>query len=339
LKKKVFLIVTAILLLSAFLSYDYYKRIFDVNVELEQDEVFLYIPTGASADQLLDSLNPYLKDTASFIWVAQRKSYWSKIRPGRYKIENNWNNNQLVNHLRAGKQAAINIILNNIKYKRDLADFFGAQLEAPADSFLSLFNSEEALAEYDLSPRTVLGIFRPNTYQLYWNTSAQATLERMIKENKKFWESREAALKRSGLSEQEVVSLASIVEAETAKPDEMPTVAGLYLNRIKRGIKLQSDPTVIYAIQQEFPDTVIRRVLFRDLEYDSPYNTYLYKGLPPGPIRIPNAQAIDAVLNAEQHRYIFMCANPEKPGYHSFASSLRVHNINRDKYIRWVRRQ
>lgn len=338
-KKKVFLIVTAILLLSAFLSYEYYQKIFDVNVELEQDEVFLYIPTGASADELLDSLSPYLKDTASFIWVAQRKSYWSRIRPGRYKIENNWSNNQLVNHLRSGKQAAISVILNNIKYKRDLAEFFGAQLEAPADSFLSLFNSERALVDYDLSPRTVLGIFRPNTYQLYWNTSAQATLERMIKENEKFWASREAALKRSGLSEQEVVSLASIVEAETAKADEMPTVAGLYLNRIKRGIKLQSDPTVIYAIQQEFPDTIIRRVLFRDLEYDSPYNTYLYKGLPPGPIRIPNAQAIDAVLNAEQHRYIFMCANPEKPGYHSFASSLRAHNINRDKYIRWVRTQ
>lgn len=338
-KKKVFLIVTAILLLSAFLSYEYYQKIFDVNVELEQDEVFLYIPTGASPDQLLDSLSPFLKDTASFIWVAQRKSYWYRIRPGRYKIENKWSNNQLVNHLRASKQAAISVILNNIKYKRDLAEFFGAQLEAPADSFLALFNSEEALADYDLSPRTVLGIFRPNTYQLYWNTSAQATLERMIKENEKFWASREAALKRLGLSEQEVVSLASIVEAETAKADEMPTVSGLYLNRIKRGIKLQSDPTVIYAIQQEFPDRVIRRVLFRDLEYDSPYNTYLYKGLPPGPIRIPNAQAIDAVLNAEQHRYIFMCANPEKPGYHSFASSLREHNINRDKYIRWVKTQ
>jgi UPF0755 protein len=325
------------MLLMAFFSYEYYQDIFRSNVELKQDSVYIHIPSGSDGLQLLDSLKPYLKDTASFVWVANRKSYWTAIKSGRYKIENKWNNNQLINYLRRGKQAPINLILNNIKFKADLAEFFGEQLEAPADSFLALFKSERRLAKYDLEPRTVLSVFRPNTYQFYWNTSAEACLARMIKEDDKFWSQRKDKLNQSGLSQLEVISLASIVEAETAKVDEMPVVAGLYLNRLKQGIKLQSDPTVIYSIQQEYPDTVIRRVLFRDLKYDSPYNTYIYKGLPPGPIRIPNAKAIDAVLNAEKHRYIFMCANPEKPGYHSFATNLRGHNQNRDRYIRWVR--
>jgi UPF0755 protein len=324
-------------MLMAFFSYEYYQDIYSRNVELKQDSVYIHIATGSNGLQLLDSIEPHLKDTASFIWLAKLKNYWPHIKSGRYKIENKWNNNQLINHLRAGKQAPINLILNNIKFKADLAEFFGEQLEAPADSFLELFNSERRLAKYALEPQTVLSVFRPNTYQFYWNTSAQASLERMILENDKFWSERKDKLQQSGLSQLELISLASIVESETAKVDEMPVVAGLYLNRLKQGIKLQSDPTVIYSIQQDYPDTVIRRVFFRDLVYDSPYNTYLYKGLPPGPIRIPNAKAIDAVLNAEKHRYIFMCANPEKPGYQSFATSLKGHNRNRDKYIRWVR--
>jgi len=337
LKKKFVITGVILLILFAIFGFEYYQRIFNKNVELSQDAVYIHIPAGSSGLQLLDSLKPYLKDSASFVWVAKRKSYWTKIKGGRYEIENNWSNSQLINRLRSGKQAPINIILNNIKYKADLAKFFGEQLEAPTDSFLELFNSVRRLAKYGLEPKTVLSVFRPNTYQFYWNTSAQASLERMIKENSKFWAQRKDKLEQSGLSELEVVSLASIVESETAKNDEMPRVAGLYLNRLKQGIKLQSDPTVIYAIQQEYPDTVIRRVFFRDLKYDSPYNTYIYLGLPPGPIRIPNAKAVDAVLNAEKHRYIFMCANPEKPGYHSFATNLSGHNRNRDRYIRWVR--
>jgi UPF0755 protein len=337
LKKKILILSAIFILLIAFLSYEYYQDVFESNVELKQDSLYIYIPSGSSGLQLLDSLKPFLKDTASFVWVANQKSYWTAIKSGRYKIENKWNNNQLINHLRGGKQAPINLILNNIKFKADLAEFFGEQLEAPADSFLELFNSERRLVKYDLEPRTVLSVFRPNSYQFYWNTSAEACLERMIKENDKFWSLRKDKLQQSDLNQLEVISLASIVESETAKVDEMPMVAGLYLNRLKQGIKLQSDPTVIYSIQQDYPDTVIRRVFFRDLVYDSPYNTYLNKGLPPGPIRIPNAKAIDAVLNAEKHRYIFMCANPEKPGYHSFATNLRGHNRNRDKYIRWVR--
>lgn len=323
--------------MAAAFSYEYYQRIFNSNVALSQDVAFIHIPTGSNALQLLDSLAPYLKDTASFAWVAKRKYFWNTIKAGRYKIENDWSNNQLVNHLRAGRQAPINLIINNIKFKSDLAEFFGQRLEAPADSFLELFNSERKLAEFGLEPKTVLSVIRPNTYQFYWNTSALATLKRMIKENEKFWSQRSDKLKKSGLTQLEVITLASIVESETAKRDEMPRVAGLYLNRLEQGIKLQSDPTVIYAIQQEYPDTVIRRVLFSDLEYESPYNTYRNKGLPPGPIRIPNTSAIDAVLNAEEHRYIFMCANPEKPGYHSFATNLRAHNENRRNYIRWIR--
>lgn len=323
--------------MAAAFGYKYYQRIFDRNVKLEQEAVFIHIPTGSDAFELLDSLAPYLEDTAAFAWVAKQKSYWNSIKAGRYKIENNWNNNQLINHLRSGRQTPLNLILNNIKFKADLAAFFGKHLEAPADSFLELFNSERKLAAFGLEPKTVLSVIRPNTYQFYWNTSAQATLERMIKENEKFWSQRKVSLEKWGLSQLEVITLASIVESETAKRDEMPRVAGLYLNRLEQGIKLQSDPTVIYAIQQDYPDTLIKRVLFSNLEYNSPYNTYRNKGLPPGPIRIPNTSAIDAVLKAEEHRYIFMCANPERPGYHSFATNLRAHNINRRKYIRWIR--
>jgi UPF0755 protein len=175
---------------------------------------------------------------------------------------------------------------------------------------------------------------------MYWNSSASDFIERMIIEYHRFWsEARREKARNIGLTPREVIILASIVERETVKNDEMPKVAGLYLNRIRKGWKLQSDPTVIFSIQQSDPLFAPRRVLYQDLEFDSPYNTYKYHGLPPGPISFPSTSALRAVLNAEQHEYMYMCANPDSPGYHSFARNDREHQINKAKYVQWLQKQ
>jgi UPF0755 protein len=198
------------------------------------------------------------------------------------------------------------------------------------------------LDEIALTDDSALAMYLPNTYEFYWNTSAAEFCKRMYTEYQQFWnEERKAKAAAIGLSPDEVMSLAAIVQKETAMVDERPRVAGLYINRIKRGMLLQADPTVIYAkkrTEDDF-DQVIKRVLYRDLEIDSPYNTYKYTGVPPGPISMPDLSSVRAVLNYEDHDYIFMVADVSNPGYHKFAKTLAQHNRNRAAYVRWINGQ
>ena len=239
------------------------------------------------------------------------------------------NTNQIVNMLRSGRQDPVDVTFNNVRFKEDLAEKVSKYIWADSVSILNLFSDEKLITGFGFTTETFRTMFIPNTYEFYWTTSAEEFAQRMKIEYDKFWtETRKAKAKKIELSPEEVIILASIVQSETVKPDEMKRIAGLYLNRLKRGILLQADPTIKYAVG----DYSIKRVLNKHLEIDSPYNTYKYAGLPPGPIMFPEVSAIDAVLNYETHNYIYMCAKEDFSGYHNFAKTLSQHNRNAAKY-------
>ena len=332
----------ALLITGLILAYVFWNRILAVNTKMKANETrVLYIPTGASFSEVLDSLESgdVVKNYQSFQWVAEKKNYPELIKAGRYELRGKMTNNELVNQLRSGDQQALHLTLNNISGIHELAGVLGDKLEPDSLSFLNLFQSEEALSAFGVDPLSLTAYFLPNTYEVWWNTSPAAFLKRMRYEFDNYWtESRKSKAEDLGLNPIEVVTLASIVESETVKQDEQARVAGLYLNRLRINMRLQSDPTVIYAIKVDQPQVQIRRVLNRHLKYDSKFNTYIYSGLPPGPIRIPELSAIEAVLDHEDHSYLYMAADPSRPGYHNFASNLRQHNINARKYQNWANR-
>ncbi len=332
------LIVLLFAAVGAYLGYGYYQKVFQPNTRLDENFELL-IPSGATFDIVVDSLteNKVLKNMDDFSWVAQKKNYPKKIRPGRYIIKPGLNNNDLVNKLRSGAQDPVKLVLHDISGVYELAGKLSKKLQPDSVEFLEFLKSEERLMPYEVNPLTATAYFLPNTYELYWTLSPEDIMSRMRDEFYRFWtDERLGKAKEMGLTPVEIITLASIVEKETVKSDEKDEVAGLYYNRIKKGMKLQSDPTVIYAINLDFPKRKISRVYFKDLAYDSPFNTYQNRGLPPGPIKIPALSTVDAVLSYARHDYIFMVADPERPGYHNFATTLRGHEINRRKYIRWL---
>ena len=340
--KRLLLITVFIgLIIAGIISYMVYDALFTPNTSFEQDEVYVYIPTGSSFNDVSNIVAPYLKKESTFEAVAKRKKYTSFVKAGRYRIARDMNNNEIVNSLRS-QNVPILVSFNNQESLADLAGRIGSQIEADSLSLLKAFTEASFLEQYDLDEYSGITPYIPNTYEFFWNTSAEEFRDRMIKEYDNFWtEERRNKAKNKDLSPKEVISLASIVQKETAKVEERPRVAGVYLNRIRRNMRLQADPTVIYAIKWETNnfDTVIKRVLYRDLELDSPFNTYKYGGIPPGPIAMPDISSIDAVLNPENHRYLYFVANVKDFGYHIFAETLAQHNRNKTQYIRWLNEQ
>ena len=325
---------------SYFIAYHFYNVIYSNNVKLESKQNFyLYIATDSDFNSVLDSLkkNDILKDTSSFIWVANKKKYNERVKAGRYLIKSKMNNNDIINMLRIGSQKPVKLTFNNIRTKEDLASKISKNIEADSLEILKLLNSNEFLSKYHFKKHSILSMFIPNTYEFYWNTSAEKFFERMNIEYKKFWtKKRLDKAKKLKMNLVEVSTLASIVQAEqSVHNDEKARVAGLYINRLRKGMLLQSDPTVVYAIG----DFTIRRVLNRDKEIDSPYNTYKYVGLPPAPINLPEISSIDAVLNYEKNNYIFMCAKADFSGYHNFSTNSRQHGIYARKYQRALNRK
>lgn len=335
-------IAIAVLIAGIVVGYLYWKRVLEVNTNMNENETrVLFVPTGAAYAEVVDSLKSgdIIKNYKTFGWVAEKKNYPQLIKAGRYELRGQMTNNELVNQLRSGDQQALHLTLNNISGIYELAGVLGNKLEPDSLSFLNLFRSEESLSAFGVNPNSLTAYFLPNTYEVWWNTSPAAFLKRMRREFDAYWsEEKLAKAKKLGLSPIEVVTLASIVESETVQPKEQPRVAGLYLNRLRINMRLQSDPTVIYGIKVDQPQVQIRRVLNRHLRYDSKFNTYVYSGLPPGPIRIPELSAIEAVLNHEDHSYLYMAADPSRPGYHNFATNLRQHNVNARKYQNWANR-
>jgi len=282
-----------------------------------------------------ESLCNVLQDSAGcrrihlFKILAEYRRYPQNMKSGRYAIEPDMNNHQVLNRLRFGQQTPVRITFNNIRLLDELASRLTGQLMISEAELLSFLQDEKRCTSLGFDTITIKTLFIPNTYEVYWNIPAEKLMERMKREYDAFWnESRINKAKALRLSPVEVSILAAIVEEETAMPDEYPVVAGLYINRLYKGMLLQADPTVKYAVG----DFSLRRLLTVHTETESPYNTYLHGGLPPGPIRIPSINAIDAVLNYTKHHYLFMCAKEDFSGRHNFAVTLSEHNRNAQKY-------
>lgn len=340
--KKILLIIVLIgaLAMAAFAWY-VLNTAFTDNTAFNNREAHVFIPSNATIDDVVASLEPLLKDTKSFYVIADQKKYSSNIKAGHYIIKKGMTNNDIVNILRSNN-IPIDVKFNNQERLEDLAGHISKQIEADSLSLLEAMRDTVFLKEVGLNLDTALSMYIPNTYEFYWNSSARTFRERMKTEYDRFWnESRTEKAKQLALSKEEVVSLAAIVQKETAKVEERPRVAGVYLNRLKAGMLLQADPTVIYALKRQSGDfdQVIKRVLYADLEVDSPYNTYKYPGIPPGPITMPDISSINAVLNPEIHDYYYFVADVTNFGYHKFAKSLAQHNLNKAEYVRWINSQ
>jgi UPF0755 protein len=247
----------------------------------------------------------------------------------------------LINVLRSQKQT-VSVVFNNQERLEDLAVRIAAQIEPDMDELLQAFYDDEFLESNGFTKENALCMYLPNSYNAFWDASAEDFRELMLKNYERFWNKRRLGqAKKLGLSPQEVYVLASIVHKESVKKEEQPRIAGLYLNRLRKRMRLQADPTVIFAIKRASGDfeQEIKRVLYKDLKLNSPYNTYKAKGLPPGPISMPDLSAIEAVLNPEQHDYLYFVASPSKPGYHLFAKTLAQHNRNKKEYVNWINKQ
>jgi len=338
LKKILWIVALLGLVVMAGFAYYVYSSVFISNTAFNNEEAHVYIATGSRFSDVNDELRPILQDMISFEAVANRKGYPSNIKPGHYIIKKGMNNNDIINTLRS-KNTPITIKFNNQERLELLAGHLANQLEADSLTLLNAFRDPEFLEASGFSEETALGMFIPNTYEVYWNTSADDFRSKMLKEYNRFWnDTRNEKAKNIGLTRDEVMSLAAIVQKETAKVDERKRVAGVYMNRIKTGMLLQADPTVIYAkkLAENNFDQVIKRVLYKDLELDSKYNTYKYIGVPPGPIAMPDISSVDGVLNYEKHDYFYFVADVTNFGYHKFAKTLAQHNRNKQEYVRWV---
>ncbi len=313
---------------AAIWGYRIYNDVFQDDVKKSG---MLYIPTGAGFPQIVDSLRrgDYLKNLSSFQWVAARKNYPKNIRPGAYKLTEGWSNNKLIDHLRSGLQSPINVTFNNIRFREDLAARLAYYLEPDSAAFLSALKNDKIASDYGLTRESFPMLIIPNTYEFYWNTSPEKFIERMKSEFDHFWnDERKKKAADLELTPLQVVTIASIVQEETNKNDEKSRMAGVYINRVKQGWPLQADPTIRYALG----NFQIKRILTEYLSVESPYNTYINAGLPPGPINFPDIASVDAVLNAEHHNYMYFCAKEDFSGYHNFARSLAEHNRNAAKY-------
>ncbi|QTD38101.1 endolytic transglycosylase MltG [Polaribacter batillariae] len=335
--KKIIYILAFFLLLGGILAYNYYQKIFGKAIT---KDIELFVNSSDSLIDVKKKLEDFSRSPETFLWVASKKNF-EKPKAGRYLVKEGMSNNDLVNMLRSGRQTPLKISFNNQDTLEKLAGRIAEQIQADSIALLETFRDREFLSKNNLTEKSVLQIFIPDTYEFYWTVSPEKFRTKMWVAYKRFWnENRLKKAQKLGLTKDQVITLASIVQKETAQNSERPTVAGLYLNRLEKNWPLQADPTIIYAIKQlKGQDYVVKRVLTVDLEINSPYNTYKNTGLPPTLISMPDVSAIDAVLNAEDHEYFYMCVNVDKLGYHAFAKSLAQHNRNAEKYHRWLNKQ
>jgi UPF0755 protein len=327
--KIIFITVAIALIIAGLRAWTLFGYIFNENVK--RDYV-LILQRGSTFGMVVDSLvrNDVLHELNAFKWVAKRKDYPERVRHGRFHLKAKMNTNEVVNMLRAGLQSPVNLTFNNIRFPEQLAAVVAGYIEPDSTAMIAVLSPDNG-PKYGFSAETYKAMFIPNTYQFYWTSSAEDFTDRMKKEYDRFWnEERRQKAGALGLTPVEVATLASIVQEETVKADEKKRVAGVYINRLKRSMPLQADPTVKFALG----DFSLQRILFVHLEVDSPYNTYKYGGLPPGPITFPEISSIDAVLDYENHNYLYFCAREDFSGYHSFARTLTEHNRNADRYRR-----
>jgi len=340
--KKILLAILLIGLVIAglFANYVYGVMLVD-NTAFSNEQAYIYVPTNSTYADVREQLKPLLKDIEKFDALAKQKKYISNIKAGRYIVKKGMNNNDIINSIRS-KNLPLKLAFNNQSDLTALAGRVSMQIEADSLKLIEVMNDKVFLAENSFNKATALGMYIPNSYEFFWNTSSKEFRDRMLTEYKRFWnENRKAKAKAIGLTENEVMTLASIVHEESKQASEQPRIAGVYLNRIRIGMPLQADPTLKFAAYQlsEYENTIIKRVLNVHKEINSPYNTYMYAGLPPGLISMPDISAIDAVLNPESHKYLYFAADATRLGYHKFAKTLSQHNANAREYQRYLSSQ
>ena len=340
--KKILLAIVFIgLAVAAFFAYYVYNTMFNPNTKFNNDTAYIYVKSTDSYDDVRQQLESLLLDIDKFDALAEQKKYTSNVKGGRFAIKKDMNNNDIINSIRS-KNLPIKVSFNNQETLEKLAGRIAIQIEADSISILTAMKENAFLDKNNFKQATALGMYLPNSYEFFWNTSAEKFRERMLKEYNRFWNtSRLAKAKALNLSKDEVLTLASIVYEESKQASEQPRIAGVYLNRIKNRWTLDADPTLKFAAYKlpKYKNTIIKRVLDVHKEIDSPYNTYKNIGLPPGLIAMPDVSAIDAVLNYENHRYFFFCADAKRLGFHKFAKTLSQHNVNAREYHRYLSSQ
>lgn len=314
-----------------------YVKFFSSNTTFSKEELFVEIPTGSNYEEVKKIISPYVNGLSGFELMASIRSYNENVKSGRFLLTKGMGNFAIVTSLR--RNVPVKLAFNNQERLENLCVRISSQIEPDTNSLLATFRDPKFLAENQFTKDNVIAMFIPNSYEFYWNTSAEKFRDKMLKEYKKFWTlERLMKAKRLNMTPVEVITLASIVHKETVKKSERPIVAKVYLNRLEEGMLLQADPTVIYSVKSRDNDfdQIIKRVLYADLTISSPYNTYVNLGLPPGPIAMPDIDAIDAVLNPDENDYIYFCASVEKFGYHEFAATYAQHQVNAKKYADWL---
>ncbi len=320
-------------LLLILFSGAFYYFIFKGNISFasNKEKEYLYIPTGASFEDVMSILREkkLLKDERSFLLLSQSVGYPDKVLPGKYRLKNNMTNYQLVRLLKSGRQEPVKLVVKGSQSMQNFLEYTAENLEINFDELNLKLSDGKFLKQFNLSKETAPCLIIPNTYEIYWNISLDKFLEKLGSAYGKFWnEKRIQQCKETGLTRVEAVTLASIIEKETDRDKDLPIIAGVYLNRIAKGMKLQADPTVLFALN----DITSKRVYGSMLDFDSPYNTYKYAGLPPGPICIPAVQSVEAVLNYQKHNFIYFCARSDGSGYSDFAATYKDHQLNAKKY-------
>lgn len=334
-KKPVIIVLLAVFIVAAFFGYTFYAKYYGSNVKKDG---YVLIPRNAEYKQILDSISPFVIDIESFESVAESKDLAKNFKPGRYHFKKGTGNTSLINMIKAGNQAENTFRIGDFGDVYQMVGKVTRKTEADSLQFVNGLNKiarEKGFADAEDLKR----YFFIDTYNFFWTVTPEEFFKKFEDQYDNFWTAeRKQKEQESGLSRSQIYALASIVYKESGgKPDEMKTIAGLYLNRYRKNMKLQSDPTVIYAMNKATNFTSnIKRVFYKYLSTPSPYNTYANKGIPPGPICIVDKNSVDAVLNAENNNYIFMCADPARPGYHKFTDNAEEHAINAKEYQDWL---
>lgn len=332
------IVATAGVVIGGIVTFYIYKKAFTPNTAFNQKEVFVYIPTNSTYNDVKEIVAPFLKNVDNFDFVAQKRNYSTNVKAGKFLLKNNMTTFDIVRALKSN--IPVKLAFNNQETIEKLAQRIATQVEPDSQTLIQAFTNQKFMEDNGFTEETILAMFIPNTYEIYWNTTAEKIANKMAAEYKRFWnEERMAKALNKNLTPIQVAILASIVQKETSKVIERPRIAGVYLNRLALNMPLQADPTVIFAMKKNSGDfdQIIKRVYSKDTQGTiSPYNTYINLGLPPGLITMPDISAIDAVLNAEKHDYIYFCASVDRIGYHDFASNYEAHKVNAKKYAQWI---
>ncbi len=338
--KSIKIVISILTLLVLAAGIFIYSKVFTDNTNLSEKEHFVTIPTNANYKLVKKIIAPYIKDIDKFEFIATKRSYPEHVKSGRFLIKEGMSSFALVTALR--QNVAVKLAFNNQERLEDFAGRVSSQIEADSISILNSFRNPEFLTKNGFTEENVFALLIPNTYEMYWNTSAEKFRDKMLKEYQNFWTKERIALaKENNLTPIEATILASIVHKESVKKDERPKIAAVYLNRLKIEMPLQADPTIIYAVKKQLNDftKIIKRVIPQDLQINSPYNTYVHLGLPPAPIAMPDITALEAVLKPDKNEYLFFCASVEHFGYHEFAKTFAEHVVIANKYRDWINKQ